>query len=146
MRSTWLWAAILAASVSVADAQSRREFQVQGVVILTGTQFYGGGVGAALRPGGRTRIGVSASLGDVEGTFGGRGTLQVTYHLEPFRSRGLTLYAGGGVSLLVASGTREYLVLMLGVESGPSAPRGWFVEAGITGGVFVSAGLRFRWG
>ena len=138
--------AILAVSVPVAEAQTRREFQVQGVGIVTGTQFYGGGVGAALRPGGRTRIGISASIGDIEGTLGGRGALQVTYHLDPFRRRGVTPYAGGGISLLVDSGTREYLVLMLGVESGPFSSRGWFVEAGITGGVFVSMGLRFRWG
>ena len=145
MRSPWLCAAALIAAAPTVDAQSTRELQVQGVGIVTGTQFYGGGVGAALRPAGRTRIGLTASIGDLAGTFGGRGTLQVTYHLEPFRRWGVTPYAGGGVSLLVASGTREYLVLLLGVESGPLSPRGWFLEAGITGGIFVSAGVRFRW-
>jgi len=137
--------AILVAAAPAVDAQSTLELQVQGVGVVTGTQFYGGGLGAALRPAGHMRIGLTASIGDLEGTLGGRGTLQVTYHLEPFRRRGVTPYAGGGVSLLVVSDTREYLILLLGVESGPFSPRGWFVEVGITGGAFVSAGVRLRW-
>jgi hypothetical protein len=136
---------MLVAVSPAVDAQSTLEFQVQGVGVASGTQFYGGGVGAALRPAGHMRFGLTASIGDLEGILGGRGTLQVTYHLEPFRRRGVTPYAGGGVSMLVASDTREYLVLLLGVESGPFSPRGWFVEAGITGGVFISAGIRLRW-
>ncbi len=137
--------AILIVAAPAVDAQSTLELQVQGVGVVTGAQFYGGGLGAALRPAGHLRIGLTANIGDREGTLGGRGALQVTYHLEPFRRRGLTPYAGGGVSLLVASDTREYLVLLFGVESGLFSPRGWFVEAGITGGVFVSAGVRLRW-
>lgn len=137
--------AILVTAAPAVDAQYTLELQVHGVGVVTGTQFYGGGLGVALRPAGHTRIGFTASLGDLEGTLGGRGTLQVTYHLEPFRRRGVTPYAGGGVSLLVASDTREYLVLLLGAESGLFSPRGWFVEVGITGGVFVSAGVRLRW-
>lgn len=144
MRSPWLCVALLVTAAPAVDAQYTLELQVHGVGVVTGTQFYGGGLGAALRPAGHTRIGLTASIGDLVGTLGGRGTLQVTYHLEPFRRRGVTPYAGGGVSLLVASDTREYLVLLLGVESGPFSPRGWFVEVGITGGVFVSAGVRLR--
>jgi hypothetical protein len=91
------------------------------------------------------RLAITASAGDLEGEIGGRGTLVVTYHLYPFRRRGVAPYAGGGVSVLAASGTREYLVLLLGIEQGPASPRGWFVEVGLTGGLVLSAGVRLRW-
>lgn len=137
--------ALLLVGGPAAFAQSAREFGLHGAAIVSATRFYGVGVGGAFRTSGRTRFGLSTSLGDLEGTLAGRGAAIVTYHLHPFRRRGVGLYAGGGIAVLVASSTREYLVLLLGLEGNPGAARGWFVEAGFTGGVLVTVGVRFRW-
>ncbi len=145
MHSELLVAGLLIVGAPAVFAQSARELEFRGVAIVSATEFYGAGVGGALRTNGRTRFGLSLSLGDLEGTLAGRAAAVVTYHLHPFRRRGVGPYAGGGISLLVAAGTREYVVLLLGVEGNPGTARGWFVEAGFTGGAFVTAGVRFRW-
>ena len=55
-------------------------------------------------------------------------------------------YGGIGVAYAGTEGARSagYLALMLGVEGKPERGRGWFVEAGVEGGVHLAAGLCWR--
>ncbi len=75
----------------------------------------------------------------------GRASVAVSYHLRPFARQGVSPYAGGGLSVVMTSSAQEYLVLLLGVESTPGSSRGWFIEAGVAGGVLVAGGFRLRW-
>jgi hypothetical protein len=123
-----------------------REWQVQGLAAFADSTFVGGGMGFALRSRGRARIGISANVGDRRGALAGRAELVVSYHLNPFRRRGLAPYAGGGVTVGATEDEFvEYVVVLVGVETAPGGRSGWFVEAGLAGGVRASAGFRVRW-
>jgi hypothetical protein len=112
---------------------------------VTAKQFVGGGVGYAYRTSGRVRLGLLASAGGWEGGFAGRAEVMVSYHLEPFKRRGVTPYAGGGASITFTDvESSEYILLLLGVESSPGGRRGWFLEVGLAGGLRLAAGLRWR--
>lgn len=143
MRSAVLVAVLLLAGTDGAAAQVR-EWQVQALGIATGERFAGGGVGFAVRAL-RTRIGLSASVGALDGAFAGRGELLVSYHLNPTRRRGVTPYAGAGAAVVVTrDASREFVVALLGVEGQPGARAGWFAEVGVGGGVRIAAGARIR--
>ncbi len=69
----------------------------------------------------------------------------MSYHLSPFRQRGVTPYAGGGATITFSDvESSEYILLVAGVESSPGGRRGWFVEVGLAGGLRLAAGLRLR--
>lgn len=138
---------LLAVLLSVGEAQAQRaaEWQVAGVVVATGDEFVGGGVGIALRPPGRIRLGLAAQVGSRGGTAAVRAEGVLSYHLHPTRRRGLTPYLGGGVAVMAtAAESVEFLLVHLGVESAPGGRAGWFFEAGAGGGVRVAAGVRVR--
>ena len=126
-------------------AQGAHELQLHAVATVTAEQFFGGGVGYAYRTAGRVRLGVLASAGGWEGDFAGRAEAMVSYHLNPFRRRGVTPYAGGGASITFTDvASSEYILVVLGVESSPGGRRGWFLEVGLAGGLRLAAGLRLR--
>ena len=139
----------LAALVLVAGAlhgQVRTEAQVFGVATSAADPFIGGGVGYGVRSAGRLRLLVSAAVGAVNRSVAGRGELVVTFSLNPVRRRGVVPYAGGGMAAVaLRDDVREYVVLLLGVESRPGARTGWFAEVGVGGGVRGVVGVRLRW-
>ncbi len=147
MRSVIALLVGLVAAAGPAAAQGTLEWQAQGVATVTGAEFYGGGLGVAYRTAGRTRVGFLASVGDRDGAFAGRGELMLSYHLNPYKRRGLTPYAGGGLSVtLTEDASTEYILLVLGVESSPGGRFGWFAEVGVAGGVRLALGIQLRTG
>lgn len=140
---------VVAASLLVpagVEAQAARELQVHGTGVIADAAFVGGGLGVALRSSGRARADLALSAGAVGGEAAGRGELVLSYHLMPYRRRGVAPYAGGGVAVQLSGGdTAEYIVLLLGVESAPMRRTGWFAEVGFAGGVRVVGGVRVRW-
>lgn len=134
---------LLLSVTSPVRAQRGWELGVQGIGTFADFDFAGGGLWAALRPGGRARIGVSLMPGAIEGEFSGRGELTAQFLLSPASQR-RGLYAGGGLAGLAGAKQEGYVVLLLGYESKPGAATGWVVEGGIGGGVRVLLGLRWR--
>jgi len=130
-----------------AAAQGWREVQVWGVAVGSDPAVAAGGLGFALRDGGRTRIGAALAGGTSDG---GRaaGRIEVAWHflLDPSRRSGLAVYGGGGlaVSLIERDQLRPWVLMVLGVETSPASKHGFFVEAGLGGGVRAALGLRFR--
>ena len=59
---------------------------------------------------------------------------------------GLRPYGGVGLTFAAVQDARSagYLALMLGVEGSPGKGRGWYLEAGVEGGVRVAGGLCWR--
>ncbi len=115
------------------------------VATVTARHYVGAGVGASVALGGRLRLGALATLGHAEGGLATRDELMVTFHLTPYRRRGVAAYAGAGAAVLGASaGGAEYMVLVLGLEAHPARAAGWFVEGGVGGGVRLAAGYRWR--
>ncbi len=145
LRSALAAVSLLALCAAGLEAQAR-EWQVQGLAAFADSTFVGGGMGFAFRSRGRARLGISANVGAREGALAGRAELVVSYHLNPFLRRGLAPYAGGGVTVgWTGDEFVEYVVALVGVETSPGRRSGWFVEAGIAGGVRASAGFRIRW-
>jgi hypothetical protein len=126
-------------------AQRAAEWQFHAMANVGADRFLGGGVGLALRTNGRMRVGVVLNAGDLEGTAAVRPELIGSFHLNPYKRQGVSPYAGGGVAAIFANGTtREYIVALVGLESRPGRPAGWFAEVGIGGGVRVAAGVQYR--
>jgi hypothetical protein len=118
---------------------------VQVIGLVAPDAFVGGGAGVVLR--GRAGLGAEATgaLGARAGRLAGRGEALLSFSLDPLREHGPAPYVAGGVAVLGdATGVGEYLVALLGVSVNPGARRGWFVEAGVGGGVRLSVGLAFR--
>ncbi len=128
-------------------AQREREWRVQalGTVALEAEAFVGGGVGLVLRDRSRLGLGLTAALGTRDGNLAGRGELLLSFVLDPFRQRGVSPYAAGGLAVVGDRvGTAEYLVATLGLAGNPGRRAGWFAEAGVGGGLRLAAGLALR--
>lgn len=144
-RSLPLAAVVMVIVPHAVRAQRALEVQVQAVTALAHQRFVGGGFGVALRTNGRMRLGAYLNGGDYGGVRAARPELTAFFHLNPFKRTGVSLYAGGGIALIITgSETREYLMGALGLEWKPGSGRGWFLEAGFGGGVRLAAGYQLR--
>lgn len=131
--------------VPPAWAQRATEFQMHGLGTFGDDQFWGGGLGIALRSQGRMRAGIYTSVGAFEGEVAVRPEGILSFHLNPYRRSGVSPYAGGGIALLlIRDASREYIVGVIGIEWRPGTGSGWFVEAGIGGGVRLALGHQLR--
>jgi hypothetical protein len=121
------------------------EWQAQAIGAFGDEDFVGGGVGFFLRSAGRMRAGLTATAGDVSGLAAFRPELVVTFHLNPYRQRGISPYAGGGATaVFTRERTTEYIVAFVGVEAQPGRSNGWFAEVGFGGGARFSLGIQLR--
>ena len=128
------------------QAQPRHAVQVQGLTALADANFAGGGAGVVVGVGRRLAVGATFSAGGLDGAFAGRGELLALFVLNPFQRRGVRVYGGGGVAVTATGdATDERAVLLIGLERAGAPRAGWFVEAGIGGGVRLAAGLRVSW-
>ena len=153
---TWRWAspaalllgaAGLAPPPLAAQRSHMRELGVQGAVLATSPAMVLGGVYGAIRTSRRTRLALTASAGAAGGALAWRGELLAHFLLNPESTRRAGVYGGGGLALAgTADASRGYVVVLLGAESRPGAPSGWFIEAGLGGGFRAAAGWRWRWG
>lgn len=144
----WTLALVLAAALPChAAAQGWTEVQVFGVGLDARPRIAAGGLGAAWRDRGRTRIGATLAAGATgDGRYAARAEFAWHFLLDPTRRSGLGVYGGGGVavSVLERSNARPWALLVVGLETSPGARRGFFVEGGVGGGARVAMGLRFR--
>lgn len=146
MSSRWPSAvALTMATVSAtASAQQVRELGIQATVTASDPVAGIAGVYGALRSSPRTRVSLAAGAGASGGETAWRGELLVHLLSNPRADRGIGVYGAGGVALAGGDGERGYLVLTLGLEAAPGRGSGWFLEAGVGGGVRIAAGLRWR--
>lgn len=112
---------------------------------LASPVFAGAGVSLGIRPGGDTRIVVAVTPGGERRRLAGRAELLGQLMLAPARTHGVGFYALGGIAGQVGWRDAGWLVLGLGMERSPGLGSGWHVEAGIGGGMRISAGWRWRW-
>jgi hypothetical protein len=143
------WSVIAIVAVAVpgrAHAQGWRETELAAVGVASRPAAAVAGAGLAWRDGGRTRLGGALLLGaDEHGGWAGRVELGWHFLLDPAKRAGNGVYGGGGVAVAATAGrTRTYLMLVIGVENAPAARRGTFIEAGVGGGIRLSAGMRWR--
>ena len=113
--------------------------------VVATQDFWGADLGVARRhPGGR-REALSVAVGEAGGAPAVRATAAVQFVLMAV-GVAVRPYGGVGVTYAGAEGARSagYLAVMLGVEGKPGRARGWFVEAGVEGGVHLAAGLCWR--
>ncbi len=107
--------------------------------------FLGAGPGLILRTRMRVGMGLTGALGAWGGNLAGRGEALLSFSLDPIRERGIAPYLGGGVAVIGdRAGTAEYLVAVLGLSGNPGRTTGWFVEAGVGGGLRFAAGFAVR--
>ena len=145
MRDAFAIALTLAILGGPLQGQRAREWQFQATATVGEEHFLGGGVGLALRTGGRMRAALVTNVGAMEGEPAFRPEVLAFFHLNPFKRSGVAPYVGGGVTaVFCAGGTREYIVAVGGLEWRPGAPTGWFAEVGVGGGVRLAAGIQLR--
>jgi hypothetical protein len=138
--------ALLLAVVAAMPAAAQRgwDAHVHALALVRDSTLLAGGVGGGLRMGRGLRIGATLSGGGlVEGGAAGRGEAMLAYHLSPPREGSVGAYAGAGIAGEVHGGdVRGLIIALLGVEARPWGRGGWFVEAGVGGGVRLAAGYR----
>jgi len=140
-------ALLLAAAPAVARAQGWHETQLWAVGLDSRPAVFAAGLGVAWRDAGRTRIGGALAGGTTDdGHAALRAEAAWHFLLDPGRGRGLALYGGGGIALTAVDGgsARAFVQAVVGVETGPGARAGWFLEAGFGGGARVATGIRWR--
>ena len=144
----WRWASAAVAAVAVltpaAAAQVTTEAGVQAVFAAQEPEIFTGGIYAGFRTARRARVAVTAGVGSAADEFAIRGELLGHFLLSPASTRRPGLYAGGGVAVVAGPSEQGYVVLLVGVEGSPGGRSGWSLEAGLGGGVRVSAGWRWR--
>ena len=147
MTSSWpsLALAITLLGPATLRAQEVLELGAQGLVTTSNPALVTGGLYAALRPTRRARLAATLGAGVSDGRTAGRGELLAHFLLSPGAVRRPGLYVGGGVAGVVGAIDQGYIVVLAGVESAPGAASGWAVEAGVGGGIRLTAGWRWRW-
>jgi len=141
---------VLAAAAGPARAAAQHvavtELQTGVTGVLAARDFWGAEAGLAWRPGGQLREAVSVALGRSGGAAGVRVRGAAQFVLTPGARAGASPYAGLGLAFVATEYAHGagYLAVMLGLESAPRRSRGWYVEAGVEGGVRVAAGVRWR--
>ncbi|HEU5170501.1 MAG TPA: hypothetical protein VFU46_08180 [Gemmatimonadales bacterium] len=148
MSCGWRSLLLLAAGAAGARqlvAQRVAELGVQGLIATSQPVLAVGGIYGALRVSGRVRLAATAGAGAAGGDAAGRAELLAHFMLNPAAARGAAVYAGGGVAAVAGPLEEGYLVVLLGIEAAPGRNSGWALEAGVGGGVRVTAGYRWRW-
>ncbi|HEX9729195.1 MAG TPA: hypothetical protein VGA37_11880 [Gemmatimonadales bacterium] len=134
----------------VGVAQVVRTAQIHVMATIADPSLVAGGLGIAVRPGGRFQLSATGSFGTRGKAAAFRGELLASFHLSPLGHRGLAPYAGGGAAILTQPGTagvgrpETYLAVLVGVETTPASRVGWFAEVGIGGGARLVVGARWR--
>ena len=128
-----------------AAAQGVREAGVQALVTTASPALVTGGLYAAVRPSLRTRIAVTLGAGVSDGRVAGRGELLAHFLLSPTATARPCVYLGAGVAGVAGPVDQGYVVALVGVEAAPAGGSGWALEAGIGGGLRLTAGWRWRW-
>ncbi len=137
--------ALLGARPGVVCGQQEREWRLQALGAWAPSSFVGAGAGLVFRNRTRTGLGLNALLGVRDGNLAGRGEALLSFSLDPFRERGAAPYLAGGVAVTGDRvGTEQYLVAVLGLSFNPGRATGWFVEAGVGGGLRLAAGFALR--
>jgi len=147
MTSSWPSLAlvvVMAATVEL-QAQQVRELGAQVLVATSDPALVTGGIYAALRPSARARLAATVGAGVSDGRAAARGELLAHFLLSPGATRKPGAYVGGGLAGVVGPVDQGYIVVLAGLESAPGASSGWAVEAGVGGGVRLTAGWRWRW-
>jgi hypothetical protein len=127
-----------------AAAQQVTEFGVMGIATASDPALVVASAYGGIRTSRRTRISAGLGLGGSDGRAAWRGELLAHFLLNPTRRSGVGIYGAGGVAAVGGPVDQGYLVLTLGVEARPGGRSGWFVEAGVGGGVRLAAGMRWR--
>lgn len=146
MGSRWP-SALAAAAVAAAPlrAQQVKELGLQVTGIAGDRTAAVIGPYAGLRTSERTRVSLDLGAGISGREAAWRGELLAHFLLDPNGQRRAGLYGAGGIAAAGGGADQGYLVLTLGLEARPGARAGWFVEAGVGGGVRLAAGFRRRW-
>lgn len=136
------WAAT---PVAAQSRSPRYEFGLVALTVVRSPTYIGGGLYGAVRPGGNARFALSLVPGGAGGKGLARGELLAHFVLNPRQQRGIAPYGLGGLAGVTGNKTAGYLVLGVGLESAPGRRSGWALEAGVGGGVRLTAGWRWRW-
>ena len=147
MTSSWRSLVLVLAMAVPTQLQAQRmvELGAQALVATSDPALVTGGVYAALRPAARARLAATIGAGVSDGRAAARGELLAHFLLSPGATRRPGAYVGGGLAGVVGPVDQGYIVILAGLESAPGAKSGWAVEAGVGGGVRLTAGWRWRW-
>lgn len=109
--------------------------------------FAGMELGLAHRPSGEARIALALAGGTAGARAAARAQLTIQLLVNASARSGAGIYAGVGTAVTARRGSpsQGFVALLLGLEGAPGRRQGWFVEAGLSGGVRAALGWRLRW-
>jgi len=136
----------LAGVTPLAAQQRTWELGGQWLVTTADPVLVAGGLYAAWRPSERARLAMTLNGGVAGSDAAGRGELLAHFLLNPGATTRPGFYVGGGVAGVVRRVDRGYIVVLAGLEGSPGGRSGWALEAGVGGGIRVTAGWRWRRG
>ncbi len=117
------------------------------MAVLASRDFGGPELGFAFRPGGQSRLVVRSGFGVEQGAAAFRAEAAAQFVLWPLAVSGVTPLVALGLAARGAEHTHGagYLLASLGVEQAAGRSHGWYLDAGVGGGVRVVAGMHWRW-
>lgn len=103
------------------------------------------GFSVAHRPG-QARVTLLVVGGVLDGHAATRAEVTAQFLVNPSARAGVSAYGALGIAVVSAAQVRGggYITMFFGVERAAARRGGWFVEAGLGGGVRVAAGARWR--
>jgi hypothetical protein len=122
------------------------EWSVGALADVAHYTFAGAELGFAHRPGNDTRVAVALASGALAGRLAGRAQLTAQILVNSAARSGPGLYAAMGAAAVARRGARgqAFLAVLMGLEAAPGSRHGWYVEAGVAGGVRAAVGWRVR--
>ena len=123
------------------------ELSIGAAAALARRSFAGAELGLSRRASTDTRIAFAVAGGTIANRAAGRAQLTLQLLINPSARSGVGVYGGFGAAFVARRGSpgQGYVALLLGLEGSPGRRQGWFLEAGLAGGVRVAAGWRMRW-
>ncbi len=117
------------------------------VAALARRDFYGIALQTGYRAGGHARLTAAVAPGAVGDRVAVRADAGAEFMVLPWVRSGVGVYGGAGLAYQTAARARGagYLTARVGVEGAPGAAFGWYLEAGVGGGVRLGGGVRWRW-
>jgi hypothetical protein len=108
--------------------------------------FIGGEVGLARRTSSESRVALAVAGGSAANEPALRAQLTLQLLVNPAARTGMGLYGGLGAAFSGRRGTagEGFVAVLLGLESAPGRPHGWYAEVGLAGGFRAAAGWRMR--
>jgi hypothetical protein len=144
LRSAFLCLVVLAGRAT-AQRPAVTELGTVALATFARADLAAAGVSLGHRPG-QARVVLLVAAGERDGRAAVRAEATAQFLANPGARAGVTVYGAIGLAYVGADASpgASYLTMFVGVERAAARPWGWFLEAGLGGGIRLAVGARWR--